>query len=158
MNIRSGPLKEKLHPIDIHKAWRTYEPATLPEIASGAKAPGREAIEEKFLPDWKALVELKWQTSLASAKAAAAANPASGDPWMRRGFLAVDFRRYEDAKEYFLKARSDSHTAGSAYNNLGESGAYLRGDMESALANYAQAMEKDPSDAQIYINLARLRI
>jgi DNA-binding beta-propeller fold protein YncE len=145
----------KLHPIDIHAAWRTFEPATLPEIASGEKAPAREVIEEKFLPDWKALVELKWQTSLASAKAESAASPTSGEPWMRLGFLAVDFRRYEDAKEYFIKARNDPGTAGSAYNNLGNL-AYLRGDLESALANYTQAAEKDPNDGQIYINLARL--
>jgi len=145
----------KLHPIDIHMAWRTFEPVTLPEVASGAKAPAREAIEEKFLPDWKALVDLKWQTGLAAGKAAAAATPASGEPWMRLGFLAVEFRLYEEAKEYFVKARNDPATAGSAYNNLGNL-AYIRGDMESALVNYAQAVEKDPSDAQIHVNLARL--
>jgi tetratricopeptide (TPR) repeat protein len=145
----------KLHPIDIHLAWRTYEPVTLPDVASGSKAPSREAIEEKFLPDWKALADLKWQTSLAKAKAAAAANPTSGEPWMRLGFLAFEFHRHEEAKEYFMKARSDPKTAAAAANNLGNL-AFIRGDMESALANYTQAMEKDPNDPQIYLNLARL--
>jgi len=145
----------KLHPIDIHMAWRTFEPVTLPDVASGAKAPSREAIEEKFLPDWKALAELKWQTSLAKAKAAAAASPASGEPWMKLGFLAVEFRRYEEAKEYFMKARSDPKIAASALNNLGNI-AFIRGDVESSLSNYRQAMEKDPNDAQIHLNLARL--
>jgi DNA-binding beta-propeller fold protein YncE len=144
----------KLHPIDIHMAWRTFEPATLPEVASGIKSPARETIEEKFLPDWKALVDLKWQTSVANAKAAAAEAPASGEPWMRLGFLAVDFHRYEEAKDYFLKARSDPGTVAAAYNNLGNL-AYIRGDMESALADYTQAAEKDPNDAQVHLNLAR---
>ncbi len=147
----------KLHPIDIHMAWRTYEPVTLPEIASGAKPPAREAIEEKFLPDWKAIVELKWQTSLAKNKQAAAAAPASGEPWLRLGFLAVEFRRYEEAKEYFIKARNDPKTAASAYNNLGNL-AFLRNDMESAMTNYTQALEKDPNDAQVYLNLARVHL
>jgi DNA-binding beta-propeller fold protein YncE len=146
--------KEKLRIIDIHAAWRTYEPATLPDIASGAKAPTREAIEEKFLADWKALVELRWQTSHNKASEATTKDPNAGEPWMRLGFLAVDFKRYEEAKEYFIKARGDSKTAGAAYNNLGNL-AFIRGDMESAFANYTQAVEKDPMDAQIHMNLAR---
>src|SRR5882724_8568209 len=79
----------KLHPIDIHLAWRTFEPVTLPDVASGAKAPSSEAIEEKFLPDYKALVDLKWQTSLTRGKGAATVAPNSGEPWMKLGFLAV---------------------------------------------------------------------
>ncbi len=147
----------KLHPVDIHMAWRTFEPATLPEVASGAKAPAREAIEEKFLADYKALVDLKWQTSLSKNKQAAADAPASGEPWLRLGFLAVEFRHYEEAKEYFIKARNDSKTAASAYNNLGNL-AFIRGDMESAMSNYTQAVEKDPSDAEIHLNLARVHM
>lgn len=147
----------KLHPIDIHQAWKTFEPATLPETSSGVKAPGREAIEEKFLGDWKAMAELKWQTVTAEAKQACAAAPGSGDPWLRLGFLAVEFKRYEEARGYFLKARSDTATAAAAYNNLGNL-ALLRGDPEAALADYAQAAEKDPADAQIHLNIARVHL
>ncbi len=145
----------KLRLIDIHQAWKTYEPATLPDIASGAKAPAKEAIEQKFLPDWKALAELKWQTTLAKAKAAALESPTSGEPWLKLGFLAVEFKRYEEAKEYFVKARTDPKTAAAAFNNLGNL-AYLRNDLVSAVSNYQQAAEKDPTDAQIHLNLARL--
>jgi len=147
----------KLHPIDIHMAWRTFEPVTLPDMASGAKAPARDAIEEKFLTDWKAIVDLKWQTSLTKDKQATTESPNSGDPWLRLGFLAVEFRHYEEAREYFIKARNDPKTAASAYNNLGNL-AFLRGDMESALSNYQQGIEKDSRDAQIYLNLARVHL
>jgi len=54
-----------------------------------------------------------------------------------------------------MKARSDPKTAASASNNLGNL-AFLRGDMGTALANYTQALEKDPNDAQIQLNLTRL--
>jgi tetratricopeptide (TPR) repeat protein len=145
----------KLHPIDIHRAWRTFEPATLPEVAAGAKAPAREEIEEKFLPDWKKLVDLKWQTSLAQYKEDATKAPHSGEPWLKLGFLAVEFKRYDEAKEYFIKARDDAKTAASAYNNLGNL-AFIRSDMESAMSDYTQAAEKDPNDAQVQLNLARL--
>jgi hypothetical protein len=148
----------KLHPIDIHQAWRTFEPATLPEAAAGgAKAPKREAIEAKFPGDWKAMTELKWQTVTAEAKQASAARPGSGDPWLRLGFLAVEFKHYEEAKADFLKARPDAATAAAACNNLGNL-AYLRGDLEAALSHYAQAAEKDPSDAQIGLNIARVHL
>jgi len=146
-----------LHPIDIHLAWRTYEPVTLPEAPAGPKPPRREAIEEKFLDDWKALVDLKWQTVATEAKQASAADPASGKPWLRLGFLAVDFHRYEDARNYFMKARADTATASAAYNNLGNL-AFMKGDMESALSNYAQAREKDPADAQVALNIVRVHL
>jgi tetratricopeptide (TPR) repeat protein len=124
-------------------------------MASGPKAPAREAIEEKFLADWKALVELKWQTGVAAAKQAAAASPASGQPWLQLGLLAIEFHRFDDAKGYFQKAKNDAATASSAYNNLGNL-AFLRGDMEAALSSYNQAQEKDPADAQVHLNIARV--
>jgi tetratricopeptide (TPR) repeat protein len=145
----------KLTPIDIHMAWRTFEPATLPEVASGAKAPERQMIEEKFLPDWKSLVDLRWQTSVASAKAAAAAAPTSGQPWLRLGFLAMEFRHYDEAKTYFTKAREDAATAAAAYNNLGNI-AFIQSDNAAAESNYQEAQQKDPSDGQIWLNLARV--
>jgi len=145
----------KVTPIDIHLAWRTFEPATLPEIASGAKPPTREQIEEKFLPDWKALVNLRWQTGLEAGKQAAAAAPAAGEPWLHLGFLAVEFRKYDDAKEYFMKARDDQATAAAAYNNLGNL-AFIRGDLTSAESDYTSAKEKDTTDGQVLINLARV--
>jgi len=147
----------QMHPIDIHQAWRTYEPATLPEAATAPKPPARETVEEKFLPDWKALVDLKWQTVATEAKQDSLANPSSGQPWLRLGFLAVDFHRLEDAKDYFMKARADNATASAAYNNLGNL-AYIKGDLESALSNYTQAREKDPSDAQISLNIVRVHL
>jgi sugar lactone lactonase YvrE len=145
----------QLHPIDIHLAWRTYEPVTLAEAAAGPKPPTREKIEEKFLPDWKALVDLKWQTVASEAKQASAADPSSGKPWLRLGFLAVDFHRFDDAKEYFMKARSDAATTAAAYNNLGNL-AFIKGDMESALPNYVEAREKDPADPEILLNIVRV--
>jgi tetratricopeptide (TPR) repeat protein len=147
----------KLRPIDIHLAWRTFEPATLPEMASNVKAPLRQDIEDKFLADWKALADLRWQTSLAARKQAAEKAPGSGEPWLRLGFLAVEFKRYEEARGYFLKAREDSTTAAAAYNNLGNL-ALLRNDLEAALANYSEAQQKDPNDAFIDLNLARIHL
>jgi hypothetical protein len=147
----------KVRPMDIHLAWRTFEPATLPDTATGVKAPGREAIEEKFLTDWKALVELRWQTSLAAAKEAAIQNPRSGEPWLQIGLLAVEFRRFDEAKEYYMKARDDAKTTAAAYNNLGNL-AFLRGDTPAALASYTQAKARDPSDPQIDLNLARVHL
>jgi DNA-binding beta-propeller fold protein YncE len=147
----------KLHPIDIHLAWRTYEPVTLAEAAAGPKPPTREMIEQKFLPDWKTMVDLKWQTVATEAKQATAANPSDGKPWLRLGFLAVDYHLFDDAKDYFLKARSDSTTSAAAYNNLGNL-AFLKGDMDGALSSYTQAREKDPSDAEVSLNIVRVHL
>ena len=134
----------KVHPIDMHLAWRTFEPATLPETAAaGPKAPKLEADRRKISGQLEGAGGPRWQTGLAEGKAAAAASPASGAPWLRLGFLAVEFKRYEEAKDYFLKARADAATAASAYNNLGNL-AFLQGDMETALSDYTQARGKRP--------------
>ncbi|MFA5975381.1 MAG: tetratricopeptide repeat protein [Elusimicrobiota bacterium] len=145
----------KVTPLDIHLAWRQFEPATLPEIASGVKAPTRQAIEEKFLADWKSLIDLRWQTSLSAAKQATTGTPNSGEPWLRLGFLATEFRHYQEARQYFLKARDDAATAASSYNNLGNL-AMIQGDLVASENYYKQALEKDAGDAQVSINLARL--
>jgi len=147
--------KGQLAPIDIHESWRTFEPATLPEMASGPKAPPRDAIEEKFLTDWKALANLRWQTGVEAANQAAQSAPQSGVPWLRLGFLAVDFHRYEEAKEYFSKARQDPATAASAFNNLGNL-AFLRGDYDSADALYQDSQQLDSADPEVSLNLARV--
>jgi DNA-binding beta-propeller fold protein YncE len=141
----------KLRPIDVHVAWRTFEPATLPEMAVGVKAPERDAVETKFLADWKALVELRWQTSVKRLKEASAKEP---DQWLQLGLLAVDFRRYDDAKEFLKKAAAEKTTSAAAYNNLGNL-ALLQGDAVGAQKAYEQAMQIDGADAQICVNLAR---
>jgi sugar lactone lactonase YvrE len=147
----------QLHPIDMHLAWRTYEPVTLTEAAASATPPTRQTIEDKFLDDWKALVDLKWQTVATEAKHASTADPSSGKPWLRLGFLAVDFHRFDDAKDYFMKARQDPATAAAAYNNLGNL-AYIKGDMDTALSDYTQAREKDPTDPEISLNIVRVNL
>ena len=145
----------KLSPIDIHTAWRTYEPATLPSAGAATfPPPAREAIEAKFLADWKSLVELRWQTSLAAAQAESAANPASGKPWLRMGLLAVEFKRYDEAKTYLAKARKDPATEAAAINNLGNL-AFLTPDVDTAASLYQEAHVRDPKDGQILLNLAR---
>ncbi len=146
--------KGQVTPIDIHEAWKTYEPATLREMAGGPKAPARQAVEAKFLPDWKALVNLRWQTSVAAANQAATAN-GSGDPWLQLGLIAVEFHRYDEAKENFNKARKDPSSAAAAFNNLGNL-ALLKGDLPGSETLYKDSMQIDPADAEVSINLARV--
>lgn len=141
--------QKKLAMIDIHQAWGLFEPATLPEPESGSRAaaPNKEAVEAKFSADWKAMMDLRWQTSAAQWKN----NP------LQMGLLAVQFRRYEEAKTYFGKAKQDPTTAAAAYNNLGNL-AMLKQDMAGAESNYTMAAQKDPKDAQIFLNLVRLHL
>jgi sugar lactone lactonase YvrE len=153
--VRRWKQQGKLSFIDIHKAWDTYEPATLAETNAGVKAPSIQAVEAKFLKDWQSLAALRWQTGAALAKEASAKNPSSGEPWLDLGFLAVDYKRYDEAKESFAKARSDPATAAAAANNLGNV-AMLQNDLVRAEANYKQGQQNDPKDAGIPLNLARL--
>jgi tetratricopeptide (TPR) repeat protein len=144
----------KLTVIDTHRAWKTFEPATLPEVASGAPAPTREAIEAKFLPDWKALVELRWKTASEALRkgAGAALTPQAA---LQLGLLAVEFRRYAEAKTYFTSAAAEgAASAAAAYNNLGNL-ALIAGDAQTAAAHYGRSREKDARDAEVSLNLAR---
>src|SRR5262249_28534462 len=140
----------KLSFVDIHEAWKTFEPATLPETASGAKPPTREAVEERFLTDWKAMVELRWSTTLTRIKKDF--GESTGVSFLRRGLLAIEYRRYDEAKELFGKAAQTPDTAASALNNLGNL-AMVKNDAASAEAYYKQSLHKDVSDARVQINL-----
>ena len=153
--VRRWQQQGKVAVLDIHQAWETFEPVTLPDVKWDVKPPSLKAVEDKFLKDWKSLVDLRWQTGQAQFKEASAAQPASGEPWLELGFLAVEFKRYEEAREYLTKARADPKIAASAYNNLGNV-AFLQGDLPRAEANYKEAQQGDPQDAGISLNLARL--
>ncbi len=145
----------KVGVIDIHQAWQTYEPATLAETAVVTKMPAHEAVETRFGKDWKALVDLRWQTRLAAAKQELEKNPAAGEPQLQMGILAAEFRRFDEARAYLNKARSDAATAAAAYNNLGNI-AFLHKEYEQAESLYKEAAQRDPADAGIHLNLARM--
>ncbi len=153
--VRRWKSQGKLSILDVHKAWHTFEPATLPEAKLDIKPPTLEAIQTRFLKDWKGMVEMRWLTGMAQAKEAAAAKPQSGQPWMDVGFLAAEFKRYEEAREFFHKAKADGTLTASAYNNLGNL-ALLQNDFIRAEADYKRARQNDPKDAGILLNLARL--
>jgi DNA-binding beta-propeller fold protein YncE len=153
--VRRWQSQGKLNILDIHQAWDTFEPATLPEAASTIKPPTRQDLEEKFLKDWQALVALRWQTGQAQAKAALAAKPGSGEPWMDLGFLAVEFKKYDEARENFNKAQADPTLAASALNNLGNLD-YLQGKLPEAEAHYKKAQQVDATDSGILLNMARV--
>jgi DNA-binding beta-propeller fold protein YncE len=142
----------KIATIDVHRAWRNFEPATLPDIGSGVVPPAREAIEEKFASDWKALVELRWKTMTeAIEKAEGKDSPAAA---LKLGLLAAEFRRYDEAETFFTKAASDLGLAASAYNNLGNL-AFMKDDLPLAVSHYQQAQDRDGSDPGTALNLAR---
>lgn len=153
--VRRWKAQGKLTIIDTHKAWDTFEPATLPEAKLDVKPPTLEAIQAQYLKDWKGMVDLRWVTGTAQAKAAFSAKPQSGEPWMDLAFLAVEFKRYEEAREYFNKARTDNAFAAAAYNNLGNL-SLLQNELGRAETDYKRARQSDPKDAGILLNLARV--
>jgi len=144
----------KVFPIDIHRAWGQFEPATLPDNAAPVKAPTVEAVDAKFLADWKGLVDWRWQSTLQRTRDAAVRQPGVGEPALAAGLVAVQFKKYQDATKYFQQAKNDPATASAALNNLGNL-AMVSGDLSEAMNVYQLAAEKDPTDGQILINLAR---
>ena len=144
----------KLTPIDTHIAWRTFEPATLPEMASGVRAPERDAVEAKFLSDWKALVDLRWQTSEKRLKESSLDG---GEKNLQLGFLAVDFHRFDEAKQFFNRASQEKSAAAAAFNNLGNL-ALLQNNAAGAEQAYEKAASAEPKDAQISLNLSRAHL
>lgn len=140
--------------IDTHHAWGTFEPATLPDQPADVTAPTLAQIEGKFLPDWKALAELRWQTAAADARAAVAATPASGAPWLQLGLIAIDYKKYDQAAMAFTHAKDDPATAAAALNDLGNL-AFIKEDWTGAEKAYQSAAQKDATDARVLVNLAR---
>lgn len=105
--------------LDVHGAWDTYKPASLPD--SGWKASGivRADIESKFHNDHLSVLKISSQTKTRRYLTLLQQNPSDVDAHLQVGIILAKLGDRKEAMKYFDKAISLDPKNASAMNNRG---------------------------------------
>jgi tetratricopeptide (TPR) repeat protein len=139
--------------VDIHDAWQTYVPATLPEEVA-QPAPSKETVLKLFPNDADDVASLRLSYSAQALKAAVEKNPKDEDALLKLGLLYAEHGRLQESAQWLdkLLAADPSHAA--ALND--RANVYLlSGDAAKAQDLYTKASAADPKDGRVLLNLAR---
>lgn len=140
--------------LDVHSAWETYKPASLPAANTKALEITRAEIEKKFPGDYMSVLKISSQTQTRRYLTAIKDNPADMDAHLQMGIILARAGDRKEAMKYFDKVLEKEPKNAAALNNRGN--LLLIGDMHAeAQKAYLAALQASPKDAQIWVNLAR---
>ncbi|MEW6609580.1 MAG: PorV/PorQ family protein [bacterium] len=133
----------KLKVLETHKCWKNYpplNPPTLPQENWLPKIPAQEEMNVKVKQYINEFKEYREKSRLSMEH-------------NQKGIFYAKDGKYEEAMEEFNKITEEIDTEYSpAYNNLANIYC-LKGDVTLAHKYYHNAIEKDPVDGGIYLNL-----
>ncbi len=140
--------------LDVHGAWDTYKPASLPD--SGWKPSGltRAEIEKKFQNDHLSVLKISSQTKTRRYLAAIQKDPSDMDAHLQMGIILAKLGDRKEAMKYFDKVISIEPKNAAALNNRGNL-LMIDDKYQDATKAYQAAAKASPDDAQVWINLAR---
>jgi len=140
--------------LDVHGAWDTYKPASLPD--SGWKASGltRAEIEKKFPGDHLSVLKISSQTKTRRYLTAIKKSPSDVDAHLQMGIILAKLGDRKEAMKYFDKVISLEPKNAAALNNRGNL-LMIDDKYQDATKAYQAASKASPDDAQVWINLAR---
>ncbi|GAB4116899.1 MAG: hypothetical protein Fur0026_04630 [Sideroxydans sp.] len=140
--------------LDVHGAWETFKPASLP--ASDWKASGltRTAIENKFPGDILSVLKISSQTKTRHYLDILETQPNDIDAHLQIGIILARIGDRKEAMKYFDKIISLDAKNADAWNNRGNL-LMIEDKYQDAVKAYRTAQQTSPQDAQILVNLAR---
>lgn len=146
--------KEGFEVFNIHAAWETFKPASLPEDEWQPHAVRRDEVEKRFPNDMGSVLKISSQTRTRGYLQAIKANPKDANAHLQVGIILAHMGDNAEARKYFGKAVELNPKDAAALNNLGNLH-MLEDQFPQAQKFYADAAQADPQDAEILINLAR---
>lgn len=149
--------KHKVRVIDVHEAWATYEPMTLPASQWNPEAPKGEEVGKRFAADAKALAEDRYAALKSLYGQRLKSDGADAEARVELGLLELEAGKPAEAKKQFEELLKENQQDPAALNNLG-SLAFSEGDFQAAEAFYAKAAAADAQDPGILLNRARAAI
>lgn len=140
--------------LDIHNAWETYKPASLPDSTWKPSGLTRVAIDKKFPADHLSVLKISSQTKTRRYLEIIQAIPTDIDAHLQMGIILAKVGDRVEAMKYFDKVLTLSPKNAAALNNRGN---LLMIDDKHAEAQkaYLAATQASPNDAQVWVNLAR---
>ncbi|MFA5371731.1 MAG: tetratricopeptide repeat protein, partial [Sideroxydans sp.] len=140
--------------LDIHTAWETYKPASLP--ASDWKASGltQAAIEKKFPGDNLSVLKISSQTKTRHYLEILKTAPGDIDAHLQIGIILARIGDRTEAMKYFDKVIGVDAKNAAALNNRGNL-LMIDSKYQEAVKAYQAAAQASPQDAHILVNQAR---
>jgi sugar lactone lactonase YvrE len=146
--------KGSLTVLDVHAAWETYKPASLPVATSRQTEIARAEIEKKFPNDSLSVLKISSQTKTRRYLGAIKKNPSDVEAHLQMGIILAKAGDRKEAMKYFDKVLTLDPKNAAAMNNRGN--VYMIEDKHAdALKAYLAASQASPKDANIWVNLAR---
>ncbi len=140
--------------LDIHPAWETYKPASLPDSDWKASGLNRATIEKKFPGDILSVLKISSQTKTRRYLDIIKDKPNDVDAHLQVGIILAKIGDRKEAMKYFEKVLSLDAKNASAHNNRGN--LYMIDDKyQDAVKAYDAAAKLSPKDPHILVNLAR---
>jgi sugar lactone lactonase YvrE len=140
--------------LDVHNAWNTFKPATLPNSSLKAMDITPDAIEKKFPGDFISMLKISSQTKTRRYLQAIQKNPGDMDAHLQMGIILAKIGDREEAMKYFDKVLSADPKNAAALNNRGNI-FMLKEKYPEAQKAYLAASQVDSRDAYIWVNLAK---
>ena len=140
--------------LDVHTAWETYKPASLPDLNSKQSDISRAEIEKKFPGDHMSVLKISSQTKTRRYLNAIKKDPSDVDSHLQMGIILAKAGDRAEAMKYFdIVLELDPKNA-AAMNNRGNI-FMIEDKHQEAQKAYAAATQIEPGDANLWINLAR---
>lgn len=140
--------------LDVHNAWETFKPASLPDSDWKANSMTRASIEKKFPGDHTSVLKISSQTRTRRYLEAIRNNPSDVEAHLQMGIILAKLGDHEEAMKYFEKVMLLDPKNASALNNKGNL-LMIQDKYAEAQKAYLAATKLMPDDAQIWVNLTR---
>ena len=149
--------KGRVKVYDLHKAWGTYEPVTMPPTDFSPKVPEQAALERRYDDQTNVLAKDRYNFLKKHYEGEARKNGKDTDAQLQLGIIEYQFGNRDAALTEFNKVLALDPKNAAALNNLG-SVAFLEGSNAEAEKRFLQAADVEPDDAMIWLNLVKTEL
>jgi hypothetical protein len=140
--------------LDVHAAWETYKPASLPASSWKMGEITRADIEKKFPGDHMSVLKISSQTKTRRYLNEIKKSPNDVEAHLQMGIILAKAGDTKEAMKYFDKVLSLQPRNAAALNNRGN--VFMINDQHvEAQKAYLAATQAAPKDANVWVNLAR---
>lgn len=153
---RDWTAKKKLEIINVHTAWETFKPVTLPPADFKPVKVAKADIEAKYKGELETLGRQRLAMLSEVYLEALKKNPADLSAMTQLGILYGENGLYAEALEQFQKMLAKDKDNAVALNNIGNV-KYMQDSMDEARQAYESALKAAPGDVGIMVNLARVQ-
>lgn len=144
---------KNLDVIEVHQAWKKYDPAGLQMDGWKPDVPASGDIDKRVSSQENIIVTQKIEKASAELLSAIKADPDNTAPRLQLGILYARNGKYDEAVAQFEEALSIDPKNYDAINNIGNIH-FLKGEYQAALEKFIEAEMLAAADAEIKINLA----